>query len=435
VAQPSKPKQPKTSGSAGAKAKPKAKAALDKAAVEEAIVVEETPKKATESAKDAKAEALDGPESTAKDEIEESLTQKPATDTDPIPAEAPAPVLVEQRARVMPLIFGGVIAAVLGAGALYLAQSNGWLKIGNDNGEVITKLDAQAAEISELKAALASLSGDVDAVQAGLSPMQDSVASVSGTLTTVTDQIAGLAGRIDATDARVAGIEMQPIPKAELPAEVVTAYEAQMASMLATVDGRFEGMQTILDSKLAEITAAQAAASATEESALRAANLAEAKAAMSQVSAALDNGGSFADPLAVIAAKGGVEIPASLSAVADGVPTLDNLKAGFPDAARAALAASNRDAAADGSVSPVTAFFRTQLGARSLEPREGSDPDAVLSRAEAAVGAGDLALAMTEIGALPQVGQDALADWIALAEIRKTAISDAAALAAKIQTN
>ena len=77
----------------------------------------------------------------------------------------------------------------------------------------------------------------------------------------------------------------------------------------------------------------------------------------------------------------------------------------------------------------IGAFLLAQTGARSLEPREGDDPDAVLSRAEAALAAGDLATVMTEIGTLPEAGQAEMSDWIALAEQRLAATNALGALA------
>jgi hypothetical protein len=61
------------------------------------------------------------------------------------------------------------------------------------------------------------------------------------------------------------------------------------------------------------------------------------------------------------------------------------------------------------------------LNARSLEPREGDDPDAVLSRVEAAARAGDIAAALAEIEALPEVAREPLADWIDRAEAHRAA--------------
>ena len=71
-----------------------------------------------------------------------------------------------------------------------------------------------------------------------------------------------------------------------------------------------------------------------------------------------------------------------------------------------------RPAAASG------AFLRTQMQARSLTPQEGSTPDAVLSRAEAALGGGDVAATLAELDALPAEGRAAMQGWIDEARIR-----------------
>jgi hypothetical protein len=67
--------------------------------------------------------------------------------------------------------------------------------------------------------------------------------------------------------------------------------------------------------------------------------------------------------------------------------------------------------------------------ARSVIPREGDDPDAVLSRAEAAVKGGDIDVALTELEALPEVAQEAMADWTAKARLRAEALGAAFGLA------
>jgi len=86
-------------------------------------------------------------------------------------------------------------------------------------------------------------------------------------------------------------------------------------------------------------------------------------------------------------------------------------------------------------VSGVESFFRSQVGRRSTEPREGDDPDAVLSRAEAAVKAGDLDTALSELAALPEVGQEKLAGWYAMVDARQAALDAAAAIAAELNNS
>jgi hypothetical protein len=71
------------------------------------------------------------------------------------------------------------------------------------------------------------------------------------------------------------------------------------------------------------------------------------------------------------------------------------------------------------------------VGVRALTPREGNDPDAILSRAEAALTAGDVAQALAEIATLPAVAQDALAAWRTQAQLRLDAQAALQALLAK----
>ena len=100
-------------------------------------------------------------------------------------------------------------------------------------------------------------------------------------------------------------------------------------------------------------------------------------------------------------------------------------------AARDGLAAALKSSSAnDGAMGVIGNFLRVQTGARSVEPREGSDPDAVLSRADAAVKAGDIAGALEQIGALPQPGQDAMSGWVAQARTWVEANAALSALAA-----
>ena len=109
------------------------------------------------------------------------------------------------------------------------------------------------------------------------------------------------------------------------------------------------------------------------------------------------------------------------------------LRAGFAPAARDALTASLAETAGGSFWNRTTAFLRSQTGARSLTPRAGSDPDAILSRAEAALGAGDLGAALTEVAALPPAGQARMAEWQGLAERRLAAAQAIAAMAAQVK--
>lgn len=81
----------------------------------------------------------------------------------------------------------------------------------------------------------------------------------------------------------------------------------------------------------------------------------------------------------------------------------------------------------------LTNFLRAQTGIRSVAPREGDDPDAVLSRANAEVEAGQIGAALDEIQALPDAAKSApsMADWIAGA----TAYRDAQSALSDLSAN
>jgi bifunctional DNA-binding transcriptional regulator/antitoxin component of YhaV-PrlF toxin-antitoxin module len=105
-------------------------------------------------------------------------------------------------------------------------------------------------------------------------------------------------------------------------------------------------------------------------------------------------------------------------------PRVD-IQASFPAAARAALPVALRETAGDRAVDRLTAFVQGQIGGRAVAPREGDDPDAILSRVQAAVirrrpGHG----AVRNRRAARGRDWAEMADWIADAEAR-TAVTAA----------
>jgi hypothetical protein len=238
----------------------------------------------------------------------------------------------------------------------------------------------------------------------------------------------GDSGALEAMQARIDG----------LAADLATATQAAGAAATGLSEDQMAAFRAELDSAVgsarAEIEAAQDRAAEIEAQAAAAAEKAAAEAAVSQLAAALDSGSPYESLLAPVSALG-AEIPQALSEpAATGVPTMTALQMAFPDAARAALDGAIDVDAADTATDRVLAFLRTQTNARSLTPREGDDPDAILSRAEAALRAGDLEAALGELGGLPEGGQAAMAEWIAQARTRQTALAALAELRTTIDT-
>jgi hypothetical protein len=186
------------------------------------------------------------------------------------------------------------------------------------------------------------------------------------------------------------------------------------------------------DEAAARIEGAEQKAALLEDSAGAKARAATVRTAMSRVQAAMESGNPFSSALTELTSEG-VAVPAGLTG--DGVPTLAALQDSFADAARAGLDASVKAVAGDGAMDKLSAFFKSQVGVRSLEPREGDDPDAVLSRAEAAVRSGDLSAALELVAMLPDVGQAAMAGWVDMASQRQSAEAAVAQLAQNLNGN
>ncbi len=96
--------------------------------------------------------------------------------------------------------------------------------------------------------------------------------------------------------------------------------------------------------------------------------------------------------------------------------------------ARAALEAALRANMGESWTDRVSSFLRSQTGLRSLTPREGDDPDAILSRAEAALAQGNVAQTLTELEVLPPAAKPPLEDWTAQAKLRLDAEAALAAM-------
>ena len=158
-----------------------------------------------------------------------------------------------------------------------------------------------------------------------------------------------------------------------------------------------------------------------------------------QLIGALESGAPFAFAIAEFANDVGVLPQALLAAAPYGVPTTAALERDFADQARAALILARKA----GSETPENAgnisgagrlsnFLQNQLGMRSVTPRQGNDPDAVLSRAEAAIEAGQVAETLTILTALPPAAHTSMASWIERAELRRAAQSAVASLSAQL---
>ncbi|HGG05517.1 MAG TPA: hypothetical protein ENK28_08660 [Aliiroseovarius sp.] len=349
----------------------------------------------------------------------------PVTDVEdmvavPTPEETPSVRPRRGVSVLLGLVLGGVIAAGIGFYAARYLVPEGWPFPGvtPEPDPLALALEAQGTDLKALEARLSELAARVTTLES-----DQQLAELSSGLDAAKAQVATLSDAINALDARLLAVEKIPRGSGTEAAEAAAAaYERELAQLRA-----------MFSEELARVEAAQQNAQTMGMTAEETARKAAARAAMSEISAALLSGQPFADSLSTIQDAAGLNADAALMAVAEtGIPTLASLQDAFPDIARAALAASINAGIADGSIGRVEGFFRSQLGTRSLEPKEGDDPDAVLSRAEAALKAGQLEPALQELAALPEAGQAEFTDWIADVKKRLEAERAVSALASQV---
>lgn len=356
-----------------------------------------------------------------------------AVSPSPVVTPGPAPV---SRPSFVPMVLGGVVAAALG----YAAAWTDVLPRPPDPA-LSARIDALAAEVEGLTARPvedAAARARLDAVEVAQAA---SAADMAADLDAMAAEAQVLSSETVALGERLTALENRPQVTVALSEQAQAAVEAQIAALrqeaadgiarveqdrtalavqaderLSALEAELRATLTAIEDERAALEAARAAAAAE----VRASRLA---AAVADLRAALDAGTPYGAPLAALADLVGTTPPDALVARAgDGIPSLAALREAFPDAARAALEATLRAQAAAGEIGRIEAFMRIQSGVRSLTPQAGDDADAILSRAEAALAAGDLAAALDLVATLPDPGRDAMQGWADLAQTRRAAL-------------
>lgn len=330
--------------------------------------------------------------------------EPPSSDDTPTPATAdPAP-----RSPFLPLLLGGVLAGGLGFGAHYL----------------ISEPPADSAEIAALQSDLAALRADLE--QAAVQPAFDPAplqAQIDDLRRDMSQQLAELAGQIsDISPGADASVDLDAL------ADGLEAVQQQIAALADDAENRSAAMAA-LQGDMADLRDLATRRVAEAEALV---DQARAEAALDSLRAALTTGAAFSDPVAQLV-RSGVEVPGLLADRAEqGIPTQGQLLDSFPAASRAALRESLTAAPAESAVDRLANFLRAQTGARSTVARDGDDPDAILSRAGAALEHGALPDALSELEDLPEDGRAAMSDWLAGAQARAQTADTLAALAQAI---
>ena len=308
-----------------------------------------------------------------------------------------------EKSNILPLIFGGVLAVIIG---FAVARSD--------------LIDNFLPPSWRLDAGEVALQNQITSSQSEIETLNEKVAEISSELanasTPTQDVVDALTSQIDTLVDRLEAIEERPITTGNSGADL---------------SGDFATLRGVAEKQQAEIDALLADARLEKQTSQDAASNTLARAAATRIAAAIESGIPFAAALGDLEATGMSEIPEVLRTVAaDGVITLASLQDAAPDASRAALAASPTDANAG-----FGGFLKRQLGARSVAPREGNDPDAILSRVEGAVHQGHLTDALAEAEALPQEAKSAMSDWLDSVATRLAVTSASEALMQRLAAN
>ncbi len=362
----------------------------------------------------------------ADDPIDEAITEENAESDEIAESFPPDSEPVPQKSSFLPMLLGGLVAGAIGFFAAFalvpgLATDKDAMasiaeateKNAASLGGLGERLDELGASIpkpvdtSGLESAVTSLEGQSATLAAGLTALQEKPdVDLSG----ITGDLSSLAERVTALEVSEGNASSAQAAEAEAQLE---AFKVDLAALIADAEAKI----AVAEERAAEIEAAAAAA----------ALVAEKEAVLSKLKASVDGGATYKDLI-----EGLESVPPELANHADnGVPTLVVLQQDFPDAARAALATVQTVPDDASTTERLTAFLRRQTNARSLAPKEGDTPDAILSRAEAQLGKGLLPETLTELDALPDEAKSAMSGWLTDAKTRQAALQAVDALSAK----
>lgn len=316
------------------------------------------------------------------------------------------------RNVVVALILGGIVAAAAGFGAgRYLISDPRLVDIRAD-------LEQQQETVSQLQDSVSDTQGYSDRIAQVEATAQEN----AGRFDSISQTVSTLESQLSETSDRLAELSVRPAEGGASDDQANAAFAQELAAL-----------REALAAQRAEIEKLASSAQEQQAEAELGAQEAMTRAALSRIGAALDSGTGFTAAVDDLR-DAGVEVPDDLETVAaDGVETLSSLQEKFPDLAREALAEARQ--ASGEATNDVMGFLRAQLGLRSLEPREGNDPDAVLSRAEAALRDGRLTDTLAEVEQLPEEARVVLSAWISDATRRRNATSAAEALAQTLNSN
>lgn len=314
----------------------------------------------------------------------------------------------------LPMFIGGIVAAAIGFGASSYLGSQGIL-FGTQSADAVEDLARQIDDQNDLIKLLQSNQDKIAETANQANESRLAVDEANARVAALSERLEALGSKTQALEGRIIEVEKRPMTEGAS-SVAIEAYEREVEQLRAMVAEQLKEAESL------------------KETSARTAQETMAQAALTRIVSAVDTGIPYRVALTELASVSGVSIPSDLSQYADkGVPTNLALADAFPEYAREALADA-RKLESDGE-NRISHFLKSQLGARSTEPKEGTDADAVLSRAEAALREGRLAASLEELTGLPESSQAIMSDWRDLAETRLAATRAVEALAQSLNSN
>ncbi|GIK98623.1 MAG: hypothetical protein BroJett029_28320 [Alphaproteobacteria bacterium] len=329
----------------------------------------------------------------------------------------------------------------------------------------VNQLDARDAgavtDMRDLTDRLDALERQAASLQQAIEAVRQRPAPEAPAAMEIPDEIAALPGRLSELQRRVDAVAdaaaAQPAPAPEV-TEALDGLRAQVEALATTASG-FEAWIATMESRIAAAESLEPRVAALEEAGASAERRATGNAALAlavnQLQAALAAARPFQAELAAIGelAQQDPELAAEIEAVQgalagraeSGVPTVADLRIAFPPVARAVVAASRAEQAADavapgneGEAAPgwldqAMLKLSELVSVRPVgEDVAGEDAAARVARAEAMLGRSDLAGAVAELEGLDGRPAEAAAGWLADARARLAAEAALAALQAAV---
>lgn len=291
--------------------------------------------------------------------------------------------------------------------------------------EIMSPTDVAEAVETSSSALSAKTSASVEALEKEIATLRDQLKSTDGSeiesrLAKTETTLTGIETELGALRGELTGAVKGDGVEAEKITAEIAAFSAAVKGLKSEVSA-LAGKTGSLSQRVDEVEAASArreaeakqetlAAEQREEETRRRAELSDA---MKDLTRRVDAGSPYSDELARVVEIGVAQVPEALNASAEtGIPSIAILRNGLPDAAHAAIRASISADAGDGVLGRASAFLESQVASRSLEETGGDSTDAILSRIEARMNAGQLDEALAEADTLPDVAKSQMESWL-----------------------